>query len=100
MLGAISWADDLRSRPASLRFGVQVAAVSLGLWALDPADLVFQGLLPPAADRLAAALAWLWFITLFNFMDGIDGIAAVETISVRGGPALGAAPIGRTVAEE
>ena len=76
LLGAISWADDLQSRPASLRFGVQVAAVGLGLGALAPDSLVFQGLLPPLADRLAAALLWLWFINLFNFMDGIDGITA------------------------
>ncbi|MPZ08999.1 MAG: glycosyl transferase [Kiloniellaceae bacterium] len=88
LLGAISWADDVKPRPASLRFGVQVAAVTLGLWALDPAGLVFQGLLPPAADRLAAALVWLWFINLFNFMDGIDGITAVETVAIGGGLAL------------
>jgi UDP-N-acetylmuramyl pentapeptide phosphotransferase/UDP-N-acetylglucosamine-1-phosphate transferase len=88
LLTAISWADDLKSRPASLRFGMQVAAVSLGLWALEPSSLVFQGLLPPAADRLATALAWLWFINLFNFMDGIDGITAVETVTVGGGLAL------------
>lgn len=91
LLAAVSWADDLKSRPASLRFGVQVAAVSLGLWALDPAALVFQGLLPPLADRLATALAWLWFVNLFNFMDGIDGLAAVETASVGSGLALLAA---------
>jgi UDP-N-acetylmuramyl pentapeptide phosphotransferase/UDP-N-acetylglucosamine-1-phosphate transferase len=88
LLGAISWADDLKSRPASLRFGVQVAAVTLGLWALDPAQPVFQDLLPPAADRLATALVWLWFINLFNFMDGIDGITAVETVAIGGGLAL------------
>src|SRR3546814_2472431 len=81
----MSWADDLKSRPASLRFGVQVAAVSLGLWALDPAALVFQGLLPPAADRLATALVRLWFINLFNFMDGIEGITEVETVAIGGG---------------
>jgi UDP-N-acetylmuramyl pentapeptide phosphotransferase/UDP-N-acetylglucosamine-1-phosphate transferase len=91
LLGAISWADDLQSRPASLRLGVQIAAVSLGLWALAPGALVFQGLLPPLADRLAAALLWLWFINLFNFMDGIDGITAVETVTIGGGLALVAA---------
>lgn len=88
LLAAVSWADDLRSRPASLRLGVQVAAVSLGLWGLEANALVFQGLLPPLADRLAAALLWLWFINLFNFMDGIDGITAVETVTVGGGLAL------------
>lgn len=88
LLGAISWADDLKSQPARLRFGLQVAAVALGLWGLGPAALVFQGLLPPLADHLLTALLWLWFINLFNFMDGIDGITAVETITIGGGLAL------------
>ncbi len=90
LLAAISWADDLKPRPASLRFGVQVAAVVLGLWALDPGPL-FQGLLPLPLDRVLTALLWLWFINLFNFMDGIDGITAVETIAISGGLALIAA---------
>jgi UDP-N-acetylmuramyl pentapeptide phosphotransferase/UDP-N-acetylglucosamine-1-phosphate transferase len=88
LLAAISWADDLKSRPASLRFGVQVAAVVLGLWVLQPEMLVFQGLLPLPADRVLTALLWLWFINLFNFMDGIDGITAVETMTIGGGLAV------------
>jgi len=88
LLGAISWADDLKSQPARLRFGLQVTAVVLGLWGLGPAALVFQGLLPPLVDHLLTALLWLWFINLFNFMDGIDGITAVETISIGAGLAL------------
>lgn len=85
LLAAISWADDLKSRPASLRFGVQVAAVVLGLYLLQPGDLVFQGLLPLGLDRALTALLWLWFINLFNFMDGIDGLAGVETLTISGG---------------
>lgn len=87
LLAAISWADDLKPRPASLRFGVQVAAVALGLWSLGPAT-VFQDLLPLPLDRAVTALLWLWFINLFNFMDGIDGITAVETVAVSGGLAV------------
>jgi len=85
LLAAISWADDVRPRPASLRFGVQVAAVALGLSMLQSTEMVFQGLLPLSLDRALTALLWLWFINLFNFMDGIDGLAAVETIAVSGG---------------
>ncbi len=88
LLAAISWADDLKPRPANLRFGMQVAAVTLGLWTLDAGMLVFQGLLPAAADRLLTALLWLWFINLFNFMDGIDGITAVETVAIGAGLAV------------
>ncbi|GAB4359716.1 MAG: glycosyltransferase family 4 protein [Kiloniellaceae bacterium] len=87
LLAAISWADDLKSRSASLRFGMQVAAVVLGLWSLDPAP-VFQGLLPLPLDRALTALLWLWFLNLYNFMDGIDGITAVETIAISAGLAL------------
>jgi UDP-N-acetylmuramyl pentapeptide phosphotransferase/UDP-N-acetylglucosamine-1-phosphate transferase len=93
LLAAVSWLDDLRPQPAALRLAVQAVAVALGLYSLgafDPTSgfLVFQGLLPPAADTLATALLWLWFINLFNFMDGIDGLAAVETISIGGGLTL------------
>jgi len=88
MLAAISWADDRNSQPAALRFGFQLAAVTLGLWSLEPATLVFQGVLPLPADRLITAVLWLWFVNLFNFMDGIDGLCAVETASIGGGLAL------------
>jgi len=27
-------------------------------------------------------LAWLWFINLYNFMDGIDGITGIETLVI------------------
>ena len=33
-------------------------------------------------DRVASGLLWLWFVNLFNFMDGIDGISGVEAGSV------------------
>src|SRR5260370_2533279 len=37
---------------------------------------------------MATALLWVWFVNLFNFMDGIDGITGVETASVGIGVAL------------
>ena len=94
MLVAISWLDDLRSQPAKLRFAVQVAAVVSALWASGDAVLVFGGALPALVDHVIVGLVWLWFINLFNFMDGIDGISAVECLSVAGGMALCAAVAG------
>ena len=91
MLAAVSWLDDLRSLPAGLRLAVQAAAVALSLWAAGESLLVFPGLLPPLLDHLVIALLWLWFINLFNFMDGIDGISAVESLSIAGGVAFCAA---------
>ncbi len=84
-LALLSWVDDLRSLPASIRLIGQTAVVAAALYLLDGLGPVFQGLLPPLMDKIVAAAAWIWFINLFNFMDGIDGISGVEAISVGGG---------------
>lgn len=85
MVAILSWIDDLRGLPAALRLGVQAGAIAIGLGTLPADALVFQGALPLALDRAAAGLAWLWFVNLFNFMDGIDGIAATETAALGAG---------------
>jgi UDP-N-acetylmuramyl pentapeptide phosphotransferase/UDP-N-acetylglucosamine-1-phosphate transferase len=87
-LALVSFADDLRPRPALLRLLAQIAAVALGLGFLPGAGGVFQGLLPPAVDIALSALLWIWFINLYNFMDGIDGIAGAETAAIGFGLAL------------
>jgi UDP-N-acetylmuramyl pentapeptide phosphotransferase/UDP-N-acetylglucosamine-1-phosphate transferase len=78
-LAAVSFADDLRSLSPLWRLSAQLAAVAAGIAALPESGGVFQGLLPPALDRIAAGLVWLWFVNLYNFMDGIDGITGAET---------------------
>lgn len=99
-LAAVSFLDDLRGLPVLRRLMLQALAVALGCLLL-PETPVFQGLLPGVADRLLAGFFWLWFINLFNFMDGIDGITAVEAGSIGlgivlltalGGTTLGGAP--------
>ena len=86
-LAGFSFLDDLSNLPTLQRLMMQLLAVALGCLVL-PDSPVFQGLLPPVADRLAAGFCWLWFINLFNFMDGIDGITAVEAGSIGVGIAL------------
>lgn len=90
VLAAVSFLDDLKPRPASMRLAVQAGAVAAGLFALGD-GLVFQGLLPFWLDRLAAGFLWLWFVNLYNFMDGIDGITAAQTIAIGAGAAMLAA---------
>lgn len=82
VLMALSWWDDRHTLPAAPRFAVHAAMVAAGLFLLPDGALVFQGLLPPWADRLVAGLGWLWFLNLYNFMDGIDGITGVETTCI------------------
>lgn len=84
----LSWRDDRVGLPPSLRLLCQFLAVAIGLMGMPPDFLLFQGILPFTADRALAALAWLWFLNLYNFMDGIDGITGSETISLAGGLAL------------
>ena len=87
MLALISWLDDLRGLSPAVRFGAQCAAVALGVFAL-PQGAVFQGWLPAGLDMAAAALLWVWFVNLYNFMDGIDGIAGSEAAAIGIGLAL------------
>ena len=80
MLAMISWHDDTRFVPAPIRMAFQIAAIC-GVLLVVPADeVVFANILPLWADRLITAICWLWFINLFNFMDGIDGICGVEIL--------------------
>jgi len=92
VVGTVSWIDDRRGLSPAIRLAVQAVAVAIGVAALP--GPVFQGLLPPFADALAAGLAWLWFVNLFNFMDGIDGISGVEATVIGTGVALLAAQAG------
>jgi UDP-N-acetylmuramyl pentapeptide phosphotransferase/UDP-N-acetylglucosamine-1-phosphate transferase len=41
--------------------------------------------LPFWLDRTIMIIGWAWFINLYNFMDGIDGITGVESISISAG---------------
>jgi len=88
-LAGVGWWDDLKGLAPRPRLAAQIVAVGIGLWQLDPiAHPVAQGLLPPALDLALAVLLWLWFVNLFNFMDGIDGIAGVEAVSIGLGVAV------------
>jgi UDP-N-acetylmuramyl pentapeptide phosphotransferase/UDP-N-acetylglucosamine-1-phosphate transferase len=71
-----------------VRLGAQCAAVAFGIVAGLPEGAVFQGWLPPALDRAATALVWVWFVNVYNFMDGIDGLAGSEAAAIGIGLAL------------
>ena len=90
-IAAISFVDDLRGAPLIARLAVQAAAVFLALATFPTNTPILAGFLPLALDRIIVALAWLWFINLFNFMDGIDGIAAGEAAVISFGLVLLAA---------
>ena len=90
LLAASGWRDDRGGLAPLAKLVPQLVAVALGIVALSFGEPVFQGWLPPALDRLAAALLWLWFVNLYNFMDGSDGLAAGEAAAIGLGLALSA----------
>ncbi|MDZ7810823.1 MAG: glycosyltransferase family 4 protein [Arhodomonas sp.] len=83
LIWATGIADDRWRLPARWRLAAQTLAVLVILPALPVA-------LPgPAWPWWALALpGWLWCINLHNFMDGIDGIAGVQALTVFAGMAV------------
>ena len=88
VLAAVSWWDDVKDLPALPRLGAQILAVAFVLTLLPGNVLLFDGLVPVWLERIFLAFAWLWFINLFNFMDGIDGMTGTETIAIAVGLAI------------
>ena len=65
-----------------MRFGIHGAAVILVLLLLiDSRPIIWDGW-PLWVDKIIAGICWLWFINLFNFMDGIDGLAGTEIVTI------------------
>ena len=82
ILAVISWIDDLKELPARLRLTAQFITVTFVLLMMPPSEPYFHRIIPNWLELVAVAFIWVWFINIFNFMDGIDGITAVETISI------------------
>jgi Fuc2NAc and GlcNAc transferase len=73
LVAAVGWLDDRRGVSARVRATVHAAAAC---WAA----YWIWGELTPAA--LAGVVCIMWAINLYNFMDGIDGLAGAEASSI------------------
>lgn len=93
-LALLSWRDDVEGLPVRVRLGGHVLAVIAALWSMPEVGGLFGRWLPAWLAFAAVAGAWVWFINLFNFMDGIDGIAGGEALSIGVGVAAVAALAG------
>jgi Fuc2NAc and GlcNAc transferase len=93
-VAALGFVDDRRHLQAAPRFAVHVLAA---LWALawlgglPPVRLGDEVLSSGAAGYVIGLIGMVWVLNLFNFMDGIDGLAASEGAFVAWGGALVAA---------
>jgi UDP-N-acetylmuramyl pentapeptide phosphotransferase/UDP-N-acetylglucosamine-1-phosphate transferase len=97
VLAVVGLIDDSRGLSIGPRLATQILAVAGAVFLL-PAELrVLPAVIPATAERILLILAGLWFVNLFNFMDGIDWIAGTETIGIALGIAalagLGVVPL-------
>ena len=73
LVAGIGWIDDHRPLPASLRLAVHAVAAALLAWALHAAGA--ETMVAAGGFVLALVLVNVW-----NFMDGIDGLAASQAL--------------------
>ena len=81
-LAMLSWRDDVKGLPVRARLAGHVIAVAVGLWSMPGLGALFGPAVPQWLAYAVLALAWVWFVNLFNFMDGIDGLAGGEALGV------------------
>ena len=79
--------DDIFNLSPKIRFLIQILSVSIALFflkGLNKLDLGFIIIQAPVFLTIIAAIGIVWFINLYNFIDGIDGYASMEAIFVGG----------------
>ena len=85
VIAALGFTDDLKSLRASLRMVVQLVAFALLLWLvgdLPPIVLLYEVALGGVLLGALVLFGGVWWLNLYNFMDGIDGIAASQGILI------------------
>jgi UDP-N-acetylmuramyl pentapeptide phosphotransferase/UDP-N-acetylglucosamine-1-phosphate transferase len=85
LLALVSWIDDLRGLSPGMRLVAQGAAVTIGILVLPSTRSALEAWLGSTLFFVAAGLVWVWWINLFNFMDGIDGLAVSEAAAICSG---------------
>lgn len=90
-IAAVGYADDRYTLAPGVRIVVHFGAALWALYSLGgmPALTIGDHVISfGAAGYLFGAVAIVWVLNLFNFMDGIDGIAASEAMFITGAVVL------------
>jgi UDP-N-acetylmuramyl pentapeptide phosphotransferase/UDP-N-acetylglucosamine-1-phosphate transferase len=95
LIACVGAVDDLRTIAVIPRLFLQALTVAIVIYAL-PAEIRIVAAVPWWLERLLVFLAYLWFVNLVNFMDGIDWMTVAEVVPIAGAVAaigyLGALP--------
>lgn len=79
----ISWLNDLKHIQPSIRLVFHSIAIAISLLSLDLTNnIILPNHIPNIIDKTMIFTAWLWFINLYNFMDGADGMTVSETLCI------------------
>lgn len=85
-LSILGFIDDKMALSPKIRIILQMVFVALGIYfGLGTNFSLFNGAFSGPLLWIVLFLGWVWFINLYNFMDGIDGITSVQTLSILGG---------------
>lgn len=84
ILGVVGFVDDVRNLAAWKRLSFHVAAVIFLIGSV-PADIRPMPFLDWWSERSLLVLCGVWFVNLFNFMDGIDWMSVAEVVPICGG---------------
>lgn len=85
LVASVGFYDDYGHIPAKMRLSVHLFASLIALFFLGgmPSFSIFSWLIPSGYLANGLAVIYLvWMINLYNFMDGIDGLAGTQAISV------------------
>jgi UDP-N-acetylmuramyl pentapeptide phosphotransferase/UDP-N-acetylglucosamine-1-phosphate transferase len=85
LLAVVSLADDIKTLKPGIRLFVHFATALVAFYFLGGIrviEIMGTSLLPWYILYPLAIAGIVWFINIFNFLDGIDGYAAVEAICV------------------
>ncbi len=87
LVAAIGWIDDLRPLGKKVRLLSYTLAIFVPMVAWLLLYRVAWSMHAGLFGALLAAIffLWLWLLNLYNFMDGINGIAAVQALFVLSG---------------
>lgn len=83
IISIVSYLDDLYELSAKVRLATQILVALIGLYflgGLEKIDVVVFSIENQISTNIFAILMIVWFINLYNFLDGIDGYAGSEAI--------------------
>jgi len=84
MIAVVGWIDDHRDLPALVRFAVQFLSAAWAMFWLGGLPALTVGSTQVSlgiAGIPLGVIGIVWAINLYNFVDGIDGLAAGEAVT-------------------